>query len=163
MIVLVTEMNLTQAAAVHSAAWKESHRAFCTPEFVELHTPERQMKYLQSKMDGGTKLFLLLEDEPVGIVSVTDSLIEDLYVLPEKQNRRKYESNTEITNAPVSEANQAEQEVVGSGVAEVSTRNLYFILQSDPPGECALFISIIQDDTTVVLQKGMKWEEIEVA
>ena len=87
MIIPVTEMNLTQAAAVHSAAWKESHRAFCTPEFVELHTPERQMKYLQSKMDGGAKLFLLVENGPVGIVSVTDSLIEDLYVLPEKQNR----------------------------------------------------------------------------
>ena len=80
-----------------------------------------------------------------------------------RQECRKYASNTEITNAPVSEADQAEQEVVGSGVAEVSTRNLYFILQSDPPGECALFISIIQDDTTVVLQKGMKWEESEVA
>ena len=79
-----------------------------------------------------------------------------------RQERRKYASNTKITNAPVSEADQAEQEVVGSGVAEVSTRNLYFILQSDTPGECALFISIIEDDTTMVLQKGMKWEESEV-
>ena len=76
---------------------------------------------------------------------------------------KKVESNTEITNAPVSEADQAEQGVVGSGVAEVITRNLYFILQSDPPGECALFISVIEDDTTEVLQTGMKWEEGEVA
>ena len=29
---------------------------------------------------------MLVEEEPVGVVSVTDSLIEDLYVLPEKQN-----------------------------------------------------------------------------
>ena len=27
-----------------------------------------------------------VEDEPVGVVSVTGSLIEDLYILPEKQN-----------------------------------------------------------------------------
>ena len=29
---------------------------------------------------------MLAEGEPVGIVSVTDSLIEDLYVLPDRQN-----------------------------------------------------------------------------
>ena len=80
-----------------------------------------------------------------------------------RQEGRKYASNTEITNAPVSEADQAEQGVVGSDVAEVIIRNLYFILQSDPRGECALFISVIEDDTTAVLQKGMKWEEGEVA
>ena len=87
MIIPVDETNLQQAAAIHSIAWQASHHAFCAPEFVGLHTPERQMEYLQSKMDGGAKLFLLVENEPVGIVSVTDSLIEDLYVLPEKQNR----------------------------------------------------------------------------
>ena len=30
---------------------------------------------------------MLIDGEPVGIVSVKGSLIEDLYVLPEKQNR----------------------------------------------------------------------------
>ena len=29
---------------------------------------------------------MLIEDEPVGIVSVKDGLIEDLYILPDKQN-----------------------------------------------------------------------------
>ena len=29
---------------------------------------------------------MLVDEEPVGVVSVTDSLIEDLYILPEKQN-----------------------------------------------------------------------------
>ena len=29
---------------------------------------------------------MLVEEEPIGIVSVTNNLIEDLYVLPDKQN-----------------------------------------------------------------------------
>ena len=29
---------------------------------------------------------MLVDEAPVGVVSVTDSLIEDLYILPEKQN-----------------------------------------------------------------------------
>ena len=29
---------------------------------------------------------MLVEEMPIGIVSVTDSLIEDLYILPDKQN-----------------------------------------------------------------------------
>ena len=38
-------------------------------------------------LDHGARIFMLTEDEPVGIVSVTGSLIEDLYILPEYQNR----------------------------------------------------------------------------
>ena len=30
---------------------------------------------------------MLVKDRPVGVVSVTDSLIEDLYILPEMQNK----------------------------------------------------------------------------
>ena len=87
MIIPVDETNLLQAAAIHSISWKESHRAFCAPDFVEKHTPDRQRQYLSGKMNAGTKIYMLAEGEPVGIVSVTDSLIEDLYVLPDKQNR----------------------------------------------------------------------------
>lgn len=87
MIVPVDESNLLRAGAVHAAAWRDSHRAFCTPEFVKLHTEERQADYLQKKMDEGSRVWLLIEDKPVGVVSVCGSLIEDLYVLPERQNR----------------------------------------------------------------------------
>ena len=52
-----------------------------------MHTPERQRAYLGKKLDGGAKLFMLVDEGPVGIVSVTGSLIEDLYVLPDRQNR----------------------------------------------------------------------------
>ena len=38
-------------------------------------------------MNSGSKCYMLVEDEPIGIVSVTGSLIEDLYILPQKQNK----------------------------------------------------------------------------
>ncbi len=86
MIIAVDETNLTQAAAIHSISWQESHRSFCTPAFIEMHTPERQLDYLRSKISAGAKIFMLEDKAPVGIVSVTDGLIEDLYILPDKQN-----------------------------------------------------------------------------
>lgn len=87
MIVTVDASNIEQAAAVHAASWQASHRAFCSPEFVALHTAARQQAYLQEKMARGSRVYLLIEGSPVGVVSVSGSLIEDLYILPEKQNR----------------------------------------------------------------------------
>ncbi len=87
MIISVDKENLSQAASIHSISWKESHRSFCTPDFVAMHTPKRQREYIQSKMDNGSKFYMLVEEKPVGIVSVKENLIEDLYVLPDEQNR----------------------------------------------------------------------------
>ena len=86
MIIPIDKTNLLQGAAVHSISWIDSHRSFCTPDFLDLHTPERQREYMLSKMEAGTRFYMLMDEEPVGIVSVTESLIEDLYILPEKQN-----------------------------------------------------------------------------
>lgn len=86
MIVSVDKTNLHQAAAIHSISWKEAHRTFCAPDFIESHTPERQWNYLGSKVDRGTKVYMLVEEKPIGIVSVTNSLIADFYVLPDMQN-----------------------------------------------------------------------------
>ncbi len=87
MIVAVDRSNMPQAAAVHSISWQDSHRAFCSPDFISLHTPERQQAYLEKKMAGGSAFYLLMEKEPLGIVSVTGNLIEDLYVLPDHHNQ----------------------------------------------------------------------------
>ena len=87
MIIEVDKTNVFQASVVHSISWKESHRSFCTPTFIEMHTPHRQSEYLCQKMDNGSKIFMLVEETPIGIVSVTGNLIEDLYVLPDKQTR----------------------------------------------------------------------------
>ena len=86
MIIEVDEASLYQAALVHSIAWKDSHRAFCSPEFIEKHSAEHQFEYLKNKMSSGSRLFMMVEDKPTGIVSITGNLIEDLYVLPDRQN-----------------------------------------------------------------------------
>ena len=54
---------------------------------MALHTPERQREYLREKMNAGSRVFMLVKDRPVGVVSVTGSLIEDLYILPEMRNK----------------------------------------------------------------------------
>ena len=86
MIIKIDITNLSEAAEIHSISWKESHSSFCSPDFVEMHTPERQREYLQKKMNSGSKVYMLVEDKPIGIVSIKECLIEDLYILPDKQN-----------------------------------------------------------------------------
>lgn len=90
MIEPVNEQNIDIAAAIHSESWKESHRAFCAPDFVERHSQEHQKEYLLEKMKAGTLLYMLFDEtsgKNVGIVSVTENLIEDLYILPAEQNK----------------------------------------------------------------------------
>lgn len=83
MIVAVTNENIAQAALIHSESWKASH-GFCSTEFVDAHTPERQQAYIEREMASGKSFFML---DAVGIISVDKGLIENLYVLPEAQNR----------------------------------------------------------------------------
>ena len=87
MIIEVNEDNLSQAGRIHSEAWKASHRSFCSAGFVEKHTPAAQTAYLRREMTAGKRVYMLSDDVPVGIVSVWESLIENLYILPERQNR----------------------------------------------------------------------------
>ncbi len=87
MIVPVTEKNLSDAARVHTLSWQDSHKAFCTPEFLAKHTIVHQTAYLKKEAEQGKQVFLLLEEEPIGVVSVWNNLIENLYVLPEKQRQ----------------------------------------------------------------------------
>ena len=84
----VSEENVALAAEVHSVSWRESHKSFCSEVFVAQHTSERQERYLRGEMTEGKRIWLL-EDEggAVGLVSVHGSLIENLYVAPEKQNQ----------------------------------------------------------------------------
>ena len=87
MIIPVDQTNLDQAAVIHSGSWKEAHRSFCSPDFIDMHSPERQRVYLSDKMKNGAQIYMLTDGKPLGIVSVTNSLIEDLYVLPEEHNK----------------------------------------------------------------------------
>lgn len=83
----VNEENLSMAAEIHSLSWRESHKSFCSTDFVARHTVERQANYLRSELASGKQIFLLTDGKPVGIVSVKDNLIENLYVLPKEQGK----------------------------------------------------------------------------
>lgn len=84
----VTGENVMSAASIHAISWQESHKSFCTPEFVAKHTPERQENYLRSEMEAGKRIWLLKADDvPVGIVSIRGNLIENLYVHPTYQRQ----------------------------------------------------------------------------
>ena len=84
----VTEQTLTAAGYVHAESWRASHRDICSPEFVAAHTARAQTEYLRREQQLGKRVFLMTDrEEPVGIVSVWDSVIENLYVLPGKQGR----------------------------------------------------------------------------
>lgn len=87
MFLEVTEELLSSAAEIHSKSWKESHRSFCEETFVEAHTIESQTEYLRKEKIAGKRLYLLKDVHPVGIVSIDGNMIENLYVLPEKQGK----------------------------------------------------------------------------
>ena len=87
MIVEVTEHNIETAGYIHAMSWQESHRSFCSAEFVAKHTPAAQTEYLRRELAAGKRIFLLTEESPVGIVSVDGNLIENLYVLPWEQGK----------------------------------------------------------------------------
>ena len=87
MILPVTRQNIHQAAVIYSESWKESHKDLCSAEFLEAHTPERQKSYLEAEMEQGAQIYMLVDQRPVGIVSVQGCLIANLYVLPSEQNK----------------------------------------------------------------------------
>ena len=86
-ITKVDEGNIADAGRIHSESWKESHRSFCSVEFVEKHTPAAQADYLRREMNTGKTIYMLIDNYPVGIVSVDGSIIENLYVLPFEQRK----------------------------------------------------------------------------
>ena len=77
-IIPVDKRKNNIVSAIHSISWKESHRALCAPDFIEKQTQERQQEYLKNKINCGTKVYMMIDEKPVGIVSVTGSLIEEL-------------------------------------------------------------------------------------
>lgn len=87
MFELVTSETIGIAAEIHSISWKDSHKSFCSEQFVKAHTVERQKQYIQSEMNCGKKFYILVENGPKGIVSVKANMIENLYVLPEEQRK----------------------------------------------------------------------------
>ena len=81
----VNRSNIHLAAHIHRESWKESHKAFVSAQAVAKRTVERQTAYLFQQIDSGRDVYMLTDDIPVGIVSVCENLIENLYILPERQ------------------------------------------------------------------------------
>ena len=78
----VGEENLSAAGYVHSESWKESHRGFCSAEFVARHTPEAQTGYLRRELGAALKLrytpeLLFVEDDSIGKGAHILSLLRD--------------------------------------------------------------------------------------
>lgn len=87
MFELVTEKNIELAAEIHSISWKESHKSFCSEEFIQAHTVERQKKYIEKEIECGKQFYILVDGDAKGIVSINGNLIENLYVLPSEQHK----------------------------------------------------------------------------
>lgn len=83
----VTDQNIADAGRIHSESWKASHQSVCSAAFVETHTPSAQEHYLRREIAMGKRLYMLIDESPVGIVSVHGDLIENLYVLPSQQRK----------------------------------------------------------------------------
>ena len=86
-IIKITENNISNAGKIHSESWKESHKSFCSEEFVARHTEETQTEYIRSEIAEGKDFYMLIDRMPVGIVSVCGSLIESLYILSAEQRK----------------------------------------------------------------------------
>lgn len=78
MVIKVCNENITSAAEIHSLSWKESHKHFCDPKFIDLHSVEHQTEYLLNEISKGKEVYMLIKNRPVGIVSVKDNFIENL-------------------------------------------------------------------------------------
>lgn len=87
MFQLVTEANIHAAAEIHAESWRESHKSFCSPTFIETHTIETQIDYIRKELSRGKVFYLLYFDSPKGIVSLQENLIENLYVHPSEQRK----------------------------------------------------------------------------
>ena len=87
MIIEVNQKNICYAAEINSESWKNSHKQYCSHEFVELHSIEYQEKYLRDQIRNGKNVYMLVEDRYIGIVSIKENLIENLYILPNEQRK----------------------------------------------------------------------------
>ena len=87
MIIKVNEENLQTAAEINAESWQKSHSTLYSESFIKQHNAARQKVCLKNSMKDGKRLYMLVKEIPVGIVSIKDNLIEDLYILPAEQHK----------------------------------------------------------------------------
>jgi hypothetical protein len=62
MFIKVSEKNIQEAAEIHSLSWKDSHKAFCSKDFIEKHDAENQIEYLRKEIKFGKEVYMLTEN-----------------------------------------------------------------------------------------------------
>ena len=73
---------LELAVMVYTESWRASHEGICTPEFLRSRDCAG---YLAGELAAGKALYLLLDEGPVGVVSLHNGWIDNLYILPQCQ------------------------------------------------------------------------------
>lgn len=87
MIVEVSEENISKAAEVYAPSWREAHKDCCSKELIDKYTVEYVTDYLLNELKLKKEMYMLVDDIPIGIVSIKDNLIENLYVHPKSQRK----------------------------------------------------------------------------
>ena len=95
-IVEVTERNIADAGFVHSESWKESHRSFCSAEFVEKHSPSAQTDYLRREMNSGGHIFMLIDRYPVAIAALNGLDMNEAILEKDRAASVKYNHRTNL-------------------------------------------------------------------
>ncbi|BBF41490.1 possible peptidase [Lachnospiraceae bacterium KM106-2] len=87
MIIPITQERLMEAANVYAESWVESHKTFCTEEYLNQHTVEYQYRFLLEKQENGWSLYAKCVDDSIkGIIGINKNTGEIglLYVLPQE-------------------------------------------------------------------------------
>ncbi len=90
MIIELNEDNIKDTAKVYMDSWKESHKAICSPEFIEKHNIDYMTEFLKKKKENGYAIFIdYVNEKPVGMVGINplDEEICLLYVSPDEQRK----------------------------------------------------------------------------
>ena len=85
MIIEVTENNVRDAAEIYAPSWRDAHKDCCKKECIEKHTVEYVTTFLLNQIKQDKDMYMLIDEIPVGIVSIKDNMIENLYVHPNSQ------------------------------------------------------------------------------
>ena len=80
-ILLVDQDTFQSALSVYTESWRDSHKSICTQHFLDSRDYEG---YLRSKSG---HLFLLTDGAPIGVFSIEENLLGDLYIHPAYQRK----------------------------------------------------------------------------
>ena len=81
LIRLVNESDFREALEVYTASWRDSHKALCSPEFLQNRD---YAGYLRKKLG---HLYLIIDDGPVGMFCLDGEDFGDLYIHPTQHGK----------------------------------------------------------------------------